>query len=74
MGALVLELHERGLDLVNIKEKADEWARNAQDYRSACYVAAPVLAVKLRDALRDLQMARVALGKALPIAREEKEI
>lgn len=57
MGALVLTLQERGLDLVNIKEKADEWVRNRDDYRSACYLAAPVLAVKLRDALNDLQNA-----------------
>jgi len=57
MGALVLQLHERGLALVNIKEKADEWVKNRDDYRSVCYMAAPVLAVKLRDALADLQKA-----------------
>jgi len=72
MGELVLQLHERGLDLVNIKEKADEWVKNRDDYRSICYMAAPVLAVKLRDALADLQKTTGGepRGEANPLAAE----
>lgn len=70
LGAMVLKLHERGLELVNIKEKADEWTRNAQDYRSICYAAAPILAVKLRDALNDLERERGRLSQ--PSAEEAR--
>ena len=74
MAETLLTLHERGLQLAEAgPDAAEDWAKNATDYRSICYVTAPVLAVKLIDALalsspRVEEVRREALEEAAKVA------
>lgn len=57
IAAEVLDLHEKGQTL-----EGEAWDKNAEAYKAKCIASAAILAVKLQDALANIDAVHAAFG------------